>query len=156
WIEQQAIDSEIASLNILFRVVGELDFVRVAAVAVAYVAAKGRYLYAELVLMPNGVSVRFLTVRGPKRFPLTFRQRYQHHAELRADGIGVGKDAHDLVGRGVGRDVVVSGLALEQQIAHTSANEISLMALFAESTHDRNCEGFGQRSRNSVPQPTVY
>ena len=71
--------------------------------------------------------------------------RHQHHSKLRAHRVGFGKDPHDLVGRGVGGDVVIGGLAAEQQIAHASANEVCLVAVLAQSANNLLGELFGLR-----------
>ena len=41
-----------------------------------------------------------------------------------------------MVGRGVGGDVVIDGLAAEQEIAHAAAGEIGLMASIAQEAAD--------------------
>jgi hypothetical protein len=52
----------------------------------------------------------------------------QHDAKVRSDGKGPRKEVENDVGRGAGGDVVVGGLAAEEQIADTAAGEISLVA----------------------------
>ena len=63
-------------------------------------------------------------------------QRNQHDPELRAHGIGFGKDTHDLIRRGIGGNIVVIGLAPEQEVAHATAHHISLMIVFAQRAND--------------------
>jgi hypothetical protein len=42
-----------------------------------------------------------------------------------------------LFGRGIGGYIVIRGLAAEEQIAHTSANEQSLMAALSQTVTNR-------------------
>ena len=62
--------------------------------------------------------------------------RHQHHAKLRADRVSLGKNAHHLVGRGISRYVIVGGLALEQEIAHTSTAQIRLKSALTQHADD--------------------
>ena len=105
--KQQAVDGEVAALDIFLSTLAEAHLVGMAAVAVADVAAEGRDL---------------------DRVARVVSHRNQHDSKLRAHRVGFGKDPHDLVGRGVGGDVVIGGLAAEQQIANASADEVSLVA----------------------------
>ena len=114
-IEQQAVDGEVAPLHVMLRRGGVAHRVGMAAVEIGSVGAEGGDLDVALIAR---ISQRF--------------QRHQHHSELRADGVGLGKDAHDLVGRGRGGNVVIGGLAAQQQIAHASAHPQSLVAVAAE------------------------
>src|SRR3984957_6831549 len=52
--------------------------------------------------------------------------------ELRAPREAVREKLLDAVGRSVGCDVEIGGLAFEQDVAHTSADEIGLMARYAQ------------------------
>ena len=63
-------------------------------------------------------------------------QRHQHHAELRAHGIGLREDAHDLGRRGVGGDIVIGGNDAEQRVAHAASGEIGLKAAVAQLAND--------------------
>jgi hypothetical protein len=69
-----------------------------AAIGVANVAAKGG-------------DFNFVAVAG-----------YEDYTELSTDTKGIRKQLHDLGRRGVGGYVVVSRLAIEQKIAHTTAH----------------------------------
>ena len=62
--------------------------------------------------------------------------RHQHHSKLRAYCVGFREDPHHLVGRSIGGDVVVGGLAPQQQIAHTSADEVGLVAVLAQGANN--------------------
>src|SRR5271154_655912 len=58
-----------------------------------------------------------------------------HDAELRADWNGVPEDRTPLFRQSVGRDVNVLGVATEDSVAHVSADEECLEALFFEPVH---------------------
>ena len=96
-----------------------------AAVAVADVAAKGGDFD------DGGVWAISCRDVARKRLPQAHLSQlwHQHHSELRAHCIGLRKDPHDFIRRGIGSDVVVGGLATQQQIAHASADEIGLVAV---------------------------
>ena len=83
-----------------------------AAVAVADIAAEGRDF---------------------DRIAARISHRHQHHSKLRAHRVGFGKDPHHLVRRRVGGDVVIGGLAAEQQVPNASADEVCLVAVLAQS-----------------------
>ena len=70
------------------------------------------------------------------RVAAVISHRHQHDSKLRAHRVGFGKDPHHLVGRGVGGDVVIGGLAAEQQVAHASADEVGLVAVLAQSANN--------------------
>jgi hypothetical protein len=75
----------------------------------------------------------FQAVAGSK---LPVAGGYEHDAELRADGIRLGEDRHDLVRSRIGRYVVVSGFASEQQVADASAHEVGMEAPIAQRPDD--------------------
>jgi hypothetical protein len=77
-------------------------------------------------------------------------RRYQHHSELRADGVGLGKNAHDLVGCGIGRDVEIGRLVSEQQIAHAPANQVGFMASLPQGADNRDGKVFEHGKRNQL------
>src|SRR5947207_7078854 len=79
---------------------------------------------------------RFRGSRPISRFLLSFRNRHQHDPELRAHSISFGEDLHHQVWRRVRSHVVVSGFAAEQQIAHTPADEVSLVPMLAQGTNN--------------------
>ena len=106
-IEQQPVDGEVAALDIFLSALAEAYLVGMAAVAVADVTAEGGDL---------------------NRVVRVVSERNQHNSELRAHGVGFGKDPHDFVGRGVGGNVVIGGFDTEQQIAHAAADQVSLVA----------------------------
>jgi hypothetical protein len=53
---------------------------------------------------------------------------------VRADGKGAREEVEDDVGRGRGGDVVVRGLAAEEQVADAAAGEITLTANMAAAS----------------------
>ena len=71
---------------------------------------------------------------------LALRNRYQYDSKLRTDRVGLGKDAHHVVWRGIGRDIVICGLAPKQQIAHASADQVGLVPAPAQGINDRDGE----------------
>ena len=77
------------------------------------------------------------------------RRRHQHNPELRSHRIRLGKDAHDLIGGGVRRHVVIFRFAPKQEIAHASAHQIGLKAALAQGLHDRGGEIF-QHARSAA------
>jgi hypothetical protein len=58
-------------------------------------------------------------------------------AELGADIEAVGKELQDLGGSGVCSDVIISGIAPKQDVAHTAAYEESLVAVALKLVADR-------------------
>src|SRR5579864_114477 len=70
------------------------------------------------------------------------RNRHQYDAELGAHGIRFRENPHDLLRRGVSGDVIVGGLATEQQIAHAAAAEVSLVAAVSQRRDNRGSELF--------------
>src|SRR5271156_2189922 len=80
------------------------------------------------------------------------RRRHEHYAELHADGVGFWKDAHDLIGGRVGRDVVIGGLAAEQQIAYTPSDEIRFVTALPQGADDRDGKVFEHGSRDALQQ----
>ena len=56
--------------------------------------------------------------------------------ELRSDGQAVRKELLDAIRRSIRRNVVIGRLALEQNIAHTPADEIGLMACLPQGAAD--------------------
>jgi len=69
---------------------------------------------------------------------------------LLAYGEGLGEDLHNLPWSCVGRNVVVGGLAAEQQVADTSSGEVGLVPAFAQRAHDFGGVLFGVRHRRLV------
>src|SRR5689334_9593337 len=63
----------------------------------------------------------------------------KHYAELSAYGVGLRKDADDLMRRCRGRDIVVSRFAVDEQITHAAADQIGGVAMFAQ----RACDASG-------------
>ncbi len=74
----------------------------------------------------------------------------QDDAELGADSVGLGEDAHNFVGCGAGGDVVVGRLAMKEEIADATSGEIGQMALVAQGAEDRDGEGRKHRIDNTA------
>jgi hypothetical protein len=141
-IQQQPVNREITALHVLAGVFAETHCIGVAAVAVADIGAEGGdFDYA-----------RFPCAEPRDRFDFTAGERVvilalrilrnwnQHNPELRTHCIRLGENAHDLFRSSVGGDVVVSGFVAQQQIAHTSAAEVRLVAVLPQSADDRHRE----------------
>jgi len=111
--------------------------VRVAAIGVAAIGAKCRDLHVNWSLGDND------------------------DAEFRADGEAVWKQFLDAFGSGVGRNVVIDGLASEQDVAHTPAREVGLVTVVAQDatyllgelarTHRRIMREKWRRGKLEVP-----
>ena len=96
------------------------------AVAIAYVRAKRRHFYG----------------RG-RIFRLVARFRFLHHdddTELRADHQAVRENLRDALGSSIGGHVVIGRLAVEQNVAHTPADEVGLVARRAQRPANVLCE----------------
>ena len=142
WIEQQAIDGEIAPLHVFFGIAGIADFIGMTAVAVQPIAAKRRNF--------NAVAGGWWLVTSCRvdRRSAQIVRRNQHHAKLRAHGISFGEYFHHFRWGGVGGHVVIRRLAAQQQIAHTSADQVSLVVALAQSAHDFNRRSVHGKSAN--------
>ena len=128
-IEQQAVDGEVAALDVFGGIGGVANLVGMAAVGVDAVAAEGGNL-------GDGVA------RG--RVGRVFERRCfveglvgdQDDAEGCADGEGAWEEPEDDVGRGGGGHVVVERSAAEEQVADAAAGEVGLVALGAQGFDD--------------------
>ena len=126
-IKQQAVDGEVAALHVHARVFGELHFVRMTSVRVSAVAAESCDF--------NGVVVRLA-------FCSVAAHGNQHHTELRTYSKSLRKNADYFMRSSTGGNVIVGGLAIEQQVAHASADEIGGVAVFTQSARD--ADGFNR------------
>jgi len=63
--------------------------------------------------------------------------RDEHDTELRAHAEAPRKELHDAIGRSVGSDVEVDGLAVEENVADAAAYEQGLVAMLQECGADR-------------------
>src|SRR5262249_46276397 len=103
-VHHQSIDGEIATEHVLARIDFEPHLLRMAAVEILMIAAEG------------GDFHLFEVVAN------------EHDAEMRAYPAGARKEIHDAVGTRVGRDIKVLRLYAEHEVAHTAANQVSLMS----------------------------
>ena len=110
---EESIDGEIAALDVFLRSLGVDDLIGMATVGIAQVGAEGSDFYFE------GIFVE------------------ENDAEVRADVDGLREEEKDFGGRGVGRDVVIGGLAIKKNVAHATADEEGLVALALEDVTDR-------------------
>ena len=132
-IEQHAVDGEIAARDILPRVSAEPHLIGMPPVRIADVAAKGSHFDR----------------RGLRRLARSLGHRHQHNSKLRSHRIRFREDTHHLLGGGVGHDIPVLGLPLEQQVAHASPHQVGLKALLTQGVDDRSGKVFQHRARSS-------
>ncbi len=114
----QAVDGEVAAQDVLARIGFEAHRGRAAAIGVVAIAAEGGDLHAGAVAA------------------------HQHHAEMRAHAPGAREQLQQALGRRVGGHVEILGLGAQQQIAHTTAHQPSLVAGLAERGDDVASQGF--------------
>ncbi len=119
-VQHHAVDGEVAALHILFRAVGESHRVRVPAVGIGAIAAKGGD-FGHNLLVPGGLATD------------------QDDAEMRAHGKGLVEQGEHLIRRRAGGDVEVLRLAAQQQVAHTTAHEVGLMTGGAQPGYNLRC-----------------
>ena len=81
---------------------------------------------------------------------------HEHDSELLADGERLREDLHDLLRSRVGRNVIVGGLAAQQQVADASAGEVGLVSAFAKGANDFGGVLFSARHRRSVSGRVNY
>jgi len=110
---QEAVDGEIAALDIFFGCFRVDDLIGMAAVRVAEVGAEGGDFDLEGIVAD------------------------EDDAELRADIEAVGEELQNFGRSCVGGDVVIRGIASKQDVAHTAADEESLVTLALERVTDR-------------------
>ena len=72
------------------------------------------------------------------------------YAELRPDSQAVREEVLDAIGSGVRGDVIVGRFAFEQDVAHATTDEVSLMACRAQGAADafRECTGVHGHDHN--------
>ena len=110
---EQAVDGEVAARNVFLRSVRVNDLVWMAAIGIANVAAERS-------------DFNLVAVAGNKDY-----------TELGTDTKGIGKQLHDLSGRGVGGYVVIGWIAIEQNVADTTADQQGLIAVLLKRCADR-------------------
>src|ERR1700677_4184586 len=120
WVQHHAVDGEVSTLYILFRAGGEAHRIRAPSVGVGHITAKGSDFGDDL-LAPR---------------PLTADQ---DNTEMRAYGKGLLEHGEHLIRRRAGGDVEILGFTAQQQVAHTTANEVGLVARGAEPGNDLGC-----------------
>jgi len=124
WVEEEAVDGEVATLDVFGGSLCVADFVGVAAVGVDAVIAEGGDLcdaaLCHCLLGASGVEV------GSD----------EDYAEVRAYGEGAGEHGEDDVGGGGGGDVVVLRFAAKEEVAHASTGEVGFVAGGAQGPDD--------------------
>src|SRR2546425_769827 len=116
-----------------------------AAPSVSIFVSSSRILSGETCVMP------FACLRIARNVSASIskpnRAANQNHAKLPADGNALWKERHHLIGRGVGRDVVVGRLAAEEQVANAASGEQCLEARANELIANR----IGECARRHKP-----
>jgi hypothetical protein len=102
---KQAINGEVAALDVFLRGIGVDDLIRMTPVGVADV----------------------VTERGDFDFDVFSMD--DNHSEMCAYAEGVGEELQNLFGMGVGSDVVVRRFAVKEKIADAAAHEESLVVM---------------------------
>jgi len=125
-IHQETVNCEIPALYVFPWILAEANFVGMTAIGVADIGAEGCYL-------DDG---NFLIRAYRRRAGVVLRKRHQDYAKLRAYSESLREDFHYLLRSGIGGNVVVSGLAMQQQIAHASADEVGLVAALTQDADD--------------------
>jgi hypothetical protein len=110
---EKAVNGEITALDVLFGSLGIDDLIGMAAIGIAEIRAECGDLDLE------GIAPD------------------EDDAELRADIEAVGKQAENFSGSGVGSDVVIGGITLEENIAHAATDEEGLVAVALKSVANR-------------------
>ncbi len=111
-VEEQAVDGEVAAQCVFARAGLEAHTLGAAAVVVVEIAAESGNF-------DRGV----------------FRSN-EYHAELRADQSRTGKQGDDLVGMGVGGDIVVLRVAAQQEVPHAAPDQQGLVPVLTEPPDD--------------------
>jgi len=120
-IEQEAVDGEVAALNVEPRFRGILDAIRMATVRVGSITAIGGNLDGVVV----AGSICTISEDGD-----------EYDAKLSTDSIRFWEQAHDFVGRGRCGYVIVCGFPPEQQITHTAADEVGRVAVVTQDPNE--------------------
>ena len=61
---------------------------------------------------------------------------HQNHAEMRSHEIGFWKERRNLVGPGLGRDIIIFRNFAQQQIAYAASHEVRLVAARFQFRYD--------------------
>jgi hypothetical protein len=102
---KQAVDCEVATGYVLPRVGGENDLIRVPAIGIADLTAKGSH------------------------FDFSRSAENLHNSELRANREALREQLQDPFREGVRGDVVIGGLAANENIPHTAPDKERFMAM---------------------------
>ena len=154
-IKHHAVNREVAALHILARIIRKTHFVGMSPIGVANIGTE---------LAPPPIFERWPRKQGSqpgrtacsswydapmRRLAVTSeisavllrvlcgirRNRNQHNSELLADSQR-SETLHHLLRSRIGRNIVVSRFALQQQVANASARQLSLMSALAQSAHN--------------------
>src|SRR5262249_20223930 len=88
---------------------------------------------------PSAVQIRAVVTKA-RNFEWLTLDHDQYDAKLRAHGDSFGKNLNDVVGLGIGRDIIILWRFPEQHIAHRPARQIAVVALVAQTLN--NSDGF--------------
>jgi hypothetical protein len=118
-IEKETVDREVAAESILARVGFEADSIGAAAIGVGRIAPEGGDLDRTVIL------------------------HNEHDTEVSANFASARKDVPELIGYGIGGNIVVLRNAAKQEVANTAADQVCGVAVGAEASDDGTCELFG-------------
>ena len=120
-IEEEAVDGEVAALDVFLGRLAVADLVGVAAVGVCAVGAEGGDFGG------GGLAFDF--------------GRDEDDAEVSANSEGPGKEVEDDVWSGGGGDVVVFGGSAEEEVADAASGVVGLVAVLAQGGDDGESRG---------------
>ena len=78
---------------------------------------------------------------------------HEHDPEMRADGVGLGVEAQDLVGPSARGDIVIFRRDPAEEVAHAATRKAGLMPGGKELADDGNGGGFHRRSAQGMRIP---
>lgn len=115
-IEEEAVDCEVAALDVFGGGLGVPDFIGVTAIGVDAVVAEsgdlGNAALCDVAIFAIAVLIG----------------RNQNHAEMGSHGEGARKHGEDEIGSGGGCDVVVLRLPTEEEVADATAGKVRVVA----------------------------
>lgn len=126
WIEEEAIDGEVAALDVFSGGFGVADFIGMTTVRVNAIVAEGGD-FGDAALGDGTLFAIAADIRGD-----------EDYAEVSANGEGAGKHGENNIGSCRGSDIVVLRFAAEEKVANASTSEVGIVACRAQSANDRN------------------
>ena len=143
-IEQHAVNGKVASSDILPRILREPNFIRMAPIRIANVAAEGGHLHS--MSMSRNAHLPAISLRrdaaGNVSCLQRLRHRHEHNPKLRSHRVRLRKDRHDLLRSSIGGHVKVFRFPPQQQIAYTPPNQVGLKTPLTQGLDDRSSKRF--------------